>query len=487
MGISSAQPRAYADIAYDQDNGINFKERGEEITALFSTNEPKLIGKGLEDLGIDYVKVGVFDVDGILRGKYLKREKFVSALKGGFAFCDVVLGWDSNDQLYDSAKFTGWHTAYPDAHVRLLPETARVLPYEENSLLVIGEFTGTAEQVCPRGVLRRVLDKASEMGYIAQAACEFEFFVFEETPRSVREKNYQNLTNMTPGYYGYSVLRNSVHSEYYHELLGLCDAMRFPLEGLHTETGPGVIEGALLYDEALESADRAALFKTFAKVMAQRQGLMATFMAKWSNDWPGQSGHMHISFKDKKTGRAVFYDDQKSMDMSDEMRWFIGGQQKLMPEILAMVASTVNSYSRLVPGFWAPTAATWGVENRTCALRAIPAGEKGQRVEYRISAADINPYIALAAAIGSGLWGIEHQIEPTSPIDGNAYDVPTDPALALPATLFEAAGRLRNSEAARSLFGDAFVEHYAQSREWEEREFRKAITDWELARYFEII
>lgn len=487
MAISNAAPRAYADIADEQDNIINHKKRGEELSDLFASNDPKTIGKGLEHMGVDFVKVGVFDMDGILRGKYMKRDKFISALKGGFGFCDVVLGWDSNDQLYDQSTFTGWHTAYPDAHVRLLPETARVLPYEENSILVIGEFTGEAEQICPRGVLRRVLAKAADMGYVAQAACEFEFFMFEETPHSVRDKNYQNLENMTPGFYGYSVLRNSVHSEFYHELLDLCEAMRFPLEGLHTETGPGVIEGALLYDEALESADRAALFKTFAKVMAQRQGKMATFMAKWSNDWPGQSGHMHISFKDKKTGRAVFYDDGKSMDMSDEMRWFIGGQQKLMPELLAMVASTVNSYSRLVPGFWAPTAATWGVENRTCALRAISGGEKAQRVEYRISAADINPYIALAAAIGSGLWGIEHKIEPTDPIKGNAYEVETDPELALPATLFEAAGRLRQSDAARSLFGDAFVDHFAQSREWEEREFRKAITDWELSRYFEII
>jgi glutamine synthetase len=152
-----------------------------------------------------------------------------------------------------------------------------------------------------------------------------------------------------------------------------------------------------------------------------------------------------------------------------------------------MIACTVNSYTRLIPGFWAPTDATWGVENRTCALRVIPGSEKSQRVEYRIAAADINPYVALACAIGSGLWGIENRIEPDAAIVGNAYEKQFPPERALPRTLFEAAERLEASSAARALFGDAFVEHYGATRKWEEREFRRAITDWELARYFEII
>lgn len=442
--------------------------------------------KLIQERDIKFVKIGVFDVDGIMRGKYMHRDKFLSALDSGFAFCDVVLGWDSNDQLYDKSEFTGWHTAYPDAPVRVIPESCRELPMEDDTILFLGEFEGRAETVCPRGTLRRVLDKASNMGYDVSAACEFEFFLFEETPHSVREKNYRNLTNITPGFYGYSMLRNSVHSEFYRDLLELGESMDFPIEGLHTETGPGVLEAAIMHDEALMAADKAALFKTFTKVLAQRAGWMATFMAKWSPDWPGQSGHMHVSIKGKD-GRAAFYDADKPDNMSDEMRWFLGGQQKLMPELLSMVACTVNSYSRLVPGFWAPTTATWGVENRTTALRVIPGSEKSQRVEYRIAAADINPYIALSAAIGSGLWGIENKVEPGDMVVGNAYEQEFPEDVTLPATLFEAAGRLRNSEAAKSLFGEEFVTHYAQSREWEEREFRKAITDWELQRYFEII
>lgn len=435
---------------------------------------------------MDYVKVGVFDMDGVLRGKYMHRDKFMSALDKGFGFCDVVLGWDSDDQLYDQSKFTGWHTAYPDADVRLLPETCRPIPFEDNTLFVLGEFAGEAESICPRGTLRRVLDRADDMGFSVHGALEFEFFLFEETPHSVREKGYRDLKPITPGFFGYSVIRNSVESEFYHDLLNLCTEMRFPLEGLHTETGPGVLEAAINITEGVEIADRGALFKTFTKVLAQRGGWMATFMAKWSPDWPGQSGHVHLSLKGKN-GESVFYDKSKEDGMSDTMRWFLGGQQALMPEFLSMIACTVNSYSRLIPGFWAPTHATWGVENRTCALRAITGSEKRQHIEYRIAAADVNPYIAMAAAVGSGLWGIENKIEPTDPVKGNAYEQKFPKKLDLPSTLFDAAGLLRKSKAAQDLFGDAFVEHYAQSREWEEREFRKAITDWEMQRYFEII
>jgi glutamine synthetase len=436
---------------------------------------------------LPFVKVGLVDVDGVMRGKYMARDKFESALEKGFGFCDVVLGWDSNDQLYDNVTLTGWHTAYPDAPVRILPQTMRLIPFENDLPFFLSEFDGYAEAACPRGVLRRVLRKAEDMGYAVSAAAEFEFFLFEETPHSAREKNFRGLKNITPGFFGYSLLRAGVHADFYHELLDFARRMDFEIEGLHTETGPGVLEAAIRVDDALRAADKAALFKTFTKILAQRRGWMATFMAKWSPDWPGQSGHLHVSLKDKGSGQGAFYEAGAPHTMSQTMRWFVGGQQALMPEILAMVACTVNSYTRLIPGFWAPTDAAWGVENRTTALRVIPGSEKSQRVEYRVAAADINPYVALAAAIGSGLWGIENRVDPGEPVSGNAYEMKHAKERALPRSLGEAAGRLKASSAARSLFGDTFVDHYAATREWEERESRKAITDWQLARYFEII
>ncbi len=442
--------------------------------------------KIVEKSGLEYVKVGVFDIDGIFRGKYMKRDKFISSLDKGFGFCDVVVGWDSNDQLYDNVDVTGWHTGYPDALVRVVPESCRPLPLEGNMLLFLGEFADKAESVCPRGLLKRVLQKSTEMGYTAVGSCEFEFFIFDETPDSIRAKNYRDLQPITPGFFGYSMLRDAVHSDFYEELLDLCLKMDFPLEGLHSETGPGVMEAAIYYDEILAAADKASLFKTYTKVLAQKRNWMATFMAKCSNDWPGQSGHIHLSLQDLK-GKPVFCDDSKPDQLSDTMRYFIGGQQAMMPEFLAMTAPTVNSYTRLIPGFWAPTEASWGIDNRTCALRAIPGEPKSQRVEYRLTAADINPYVALAAALGSGLWGIENKIEPDAPVVGNAYDQKFADWRQLPRSLGEAAERLHKSGPARELFGDGFVDHYVATRNWEQREFNKHITDWEMDRYFEII
>ena len=440
----------------------------------------------VEERGLAYVKVGIVDLDGVMRGKYVASEKFFSGLKSGIGFCDVILGWDVDDQAYDNVQMTGWHTGFPDASVRILPDSCRELPMEPGTLFFLCEFEGQSETICPRGILRQIIERANGMGYTPYASLEYEFFVFEETPHSVREKNYRNLKPMTPGSFGYSILRSTVHADFYHALLDLCVKMDMPLEGLHTETGPGVLEGCITVDNALAAADKASLFKTFAKALAQKHGLMATFMAKWSAQQAGQSGHIHISLKDQ-AGNAAFFDPNQERNISEVMRHFIGGQQRLMPELLGMVACTVNSYSRLVPGLWAPTNSTWGIENRTCAIRAIPGSAKSQRVEYRVAASDANPYLALAAALGSGLLGVAHQMEPDAPMQGNAYESKVSKERRLPATLWDAAQALRDSDSARTLFGDAFVDHYAASREWEERAFRKHVTDWELARYFEII
>ncbi|WP_237583406.1 glutamine synthetase family protein [Photobacterium halotolerans] len=440
----------------------------------------------VEERALTHVKVGLFDNDGIMRGKYMSKSKFFSSLEKGFAFCDVVLGWDSKDQLYDNTRYTGWHTGYPDAPVRILPHTCREVYGEEGMLLFIAEFTDEAEKVCPRGTLRKVLQKASDMGFDVFAALEYEFFVFNETPHSAREKGFRNLETITPDWFGYSMIRNSVHSGLYEAILGMSEQMDFPIEGIHSETGPGVLEAAIAVDGAEAAADKAALFKTFMKVLAQKRELLATFMAKWSGDYPGQSGHIHVSLKNKD-GSSAFYDPTQTHNMSKLQRHFLAGQQRLMPEFLCLIAPTINSYTRMIPGFWAPTEATWGVENRTTALRVIPGSEQSQRIEHRLGAADANPYLALAAAVASGLYGIMQEWEPFDQVKGNAYDQQHAPELQLPRTLWDAAQRFKQSDAARTMFGDEFVEHFAASREWEEREFRKHVTDWEMDRYFEII
>ncbi len=455
-------------------------------------NEGKMdidaVKKYIKDHQIKNVKLAIVDIDGVLRGKYVNTKKFLSALDKGFGFCSVIFGWDSNDDLYKKDSFTGWKDGFTDTWATIDTSSLRILPTEDNkSVIFLADFSKSdGANVCPRSLLKKMLDRLGHLGYTANAAFEFEFFLFNETPKTACDKNYNNLEPITPGNFGYSILRSSTHADLYHGIMDLADEMGMPLEGLHTETGPGVLEGALEYSEALRAADNGVLFKTFIKVWAQQHNIMASFMAKWSANYPGQSGHIHISLQ-KKDGTSAFYDKGKTDNMSDVMRWFIGGQQKLMPEVLAMVASTCNSYTRLIPGFWAPTASSWGIDNRTCALRAIPGSPRSQRVEYRVSAADINPYLALAAALGSGIWGIENKLEPMEPTTGNAYDIDFPDELQLPRTLSQAAELFKNSKIARNLFGDKFVDHYAYTRVWEDQQQRAAITDWQLKRYFEII
>ena len=444
---------------------------------------------------IDKIKLGIFDVDGVLRGKYINMKKFESALEKGFGFCDVVFGWDTADELYDQPTVTGWHTGFPAAPAKIDVGTFRKIHWEPGTALFIADFEspeGIPYPACPRQLCKTVLLKADAMGYKVKSAFEYEFFLFDETPHTVREKKYENLAPFTPGMFGYSILRSSVHSELYHDLIDTCREMDMELEGVHTETGPGVLEACISVDSGLAAADKAALFKTFAKVLVQRRELMATFMAKWSPDYPGQSGHLHQSLW-YKDGSSAFYHDTKALHMSDTFRRYLAGQLRLLPEVLPMIAPTVNSYTRMIKGFWAPTHSNWGLDNRTCAIRVIPGSPKSHRLEYRIAAADGNPYLALAASIACGLYGIEHKLELPPGVVGNAYDLKTSPGNAkLPETLKKSTASFHQSSVMRELFGDEWVDHFSLTRKWEAQcynEQKKGDPDWRwmLDRYFEII
>lgn len=442
----------------------------------------------LAEHSITKIKVGGFDVDGILRGKYISRDKFNSAAETGFGFCDVIFGWDSSDQLYDNVKVTGWHTGYPDALARIDLSTFRVIPWEPATAFFILDFYDNASQplaVSPRQVLQCVIARAERLGFHPQVSTEYEFFIFQENSHSVREKHYRDMKPLSPGMFGYSVLRTGVYSELAHGILDAMRAFDVELEGFHTETGPGVYETAIKHDSALRAADKAALFKTGVKQIAARSGLIATFMAKWNAALPGCSGHLHESLWNANHAKNLFHDSAAPDKMSKLMRQYLAGQLQLMPEMTALVCPTVNSYKRLVPGVWAPNNATWGVDNRTAALRAVlgPSG-KSVRVEYRLAGADINPYLAIAASLASGLYGIEHQLELPPACGANAYE---SSAPLLPKTLESATALLEQSRAARELLGDEFVDHYVRTREWEVRQYERAVTDWELERYFEII
>ena len=463
---------------------------------LREINTPEDLKETLTQLGTQYVKVAVTDIDGVLRGKYSHVDKVLTASTEGFGFCDVILGWDSEDKLYEfstadsSDLFTGWNTGFPDLQAKIVLDSGRNVPFEENTPFFLSELKSA--EVCPRGILKKILSRLEGHGLKAKSAFEYEFFLFNETPDSIRDKDFKNLDNFTPGMFGYSILRSSVHSDLYQEILSMCLSMDMHLEGLHTETGPGVIEAAIAVDDALLSADKAILFKTFMKVLAQRNNLMANFMAKWSEKYPGQSGHIHTSLQ-HLNGESAFTGSQG--EISETMTYFLGGLQRYMREFSSLIAPTVNSYKRLCPGAWAPINMTWGEENRTTGLRVIKGGPSSQRIENRLPGADSNPYLALAATLGAGCLGIEQKILPTEETIGTAYSLKVPKELEVPRNLKESSELFKKSESARSLFGDAFVNHFSNTRKWEHDQFLKnsssmktdKISQWELARYFEII
>ena len=434
------------------------------------------------------VKVAVADIDGVLRGKYISAEKFLSAIDSGFGFCDVIFGWDCADQAYDQVAFTGWHTGYPDAPARIDLRTFRKIPWEQDVPFFLGELmdaNGGPSPVCPRQLLRKVIAEAERMDFSLRISQEFEWFNFQETPDSLAEKKYSGLKPLSPGMFGYSLLRSSLRNDYFTDLFELLRRMDIPLEGLHTETGPGVYEAAITYGLPMESADRAILFKSAVREIANRHGIIATFMAKISENLPGCSGHVHQSLWDAAGSRNLFFDAQQPNHMSEVMRHYIAGQLYCLPHVLPFMAPTVNSYKRLVEGAWAPTTLTWGIDNRTVALRALPGGEKSSRLETRVVGSDTHPYLAFAACIASGLYGVMNKLPLQEMTSGNGYR--DERFGVLPRNLWESAEQMHQSSVARELFGDAFVEHFAASRLWEWKQSARVVTDWELKRYLEII
>jgi glutamine synthetase len=437
--------------------------------------------------GAGKVKVAVSDIDGILRGKYLHRDKFFGAAEGGFGFCDVVFGWDSSDNCYDNTQVTGWQHGFPDALARLDLSTARHVPWDGGVPFFLGEFVnadGSPYPVCPRQVLKRVLARAAKLGVHPMAGMEFEWFNFAETPQTWAGKRGVNPEPITPGMFGYSLLRMGDNRGFFNALMDEMGAFGVPIEGLHTETGPGVYEAAIAFSGALESADRAILFKTGAKEIGKRFGVMPSFMAKWSQSLPGCSGHIHQSLSDGR--KNLFFDGKRTHSMSALFESYLAGQVACLMEFAPMFWPTINSYKRLVDGFWAPVKPTWGVDNRTASFRVIAGSPKSTRLETRCPGADVNPYLAMAAVIAAGLHGVEKGLKLTTPpITGTNQGA--EHIARAPRSLIETTRIFQRSDIARNWLGDAFVDHYAATREWEWRQWLDAVTDWELKRYFEII
>ncbi len=443
----------------------------------------------LADKNTSKVKLAITDTDGILRGKMISFEKFVSIAEKGFGFCNVVFGWDAGDVAYDNVQYTGWHSGYPDATAVIDFDTFREIPWEDNVPFFLADFRdskGGQLEICPRSLLKKVVAEAAAAGYTPYCSQEFEWFNLVDNSNELYNNKFSNTIPLTNGMFGYSLLRSAEKNSYFHSLFDELKKFGVPIEGLHTETGPGVYEAAITYSTAVEAADRAVLFKSSVKQLAKQQGIIATFMAKYNENLPGCSGHIHQSLWSTSKKQNLFYDAKSATGISNIMQQYIAGQLHCLPFILPMFAPTINSYKRLVEGAWAPTTLTWAIDNRTTALRVLPGSEASTRLETRVVGSDSNPYLAMAACLAAGLYGIKNKLKLKTPATvGNGYTNTSNGTL--PKNLWEATQAMKHADLAKELFGAAFTEHFTATREWEWRQYMKVVTDWELKRYLEII
>ncbi|KAG0249518.1 hypothetical protein BG011_009219 [Mortierella polycephala] len=377
--------------------------------------------------------------------------------------------------------------------------------------------------VCPRGLLKRVTDELASLGWEAMCGAEFEFFNFKESPESLASKGHTKPEALTPGMFGYSLLRPSLNQDYFYGVFDECKKFGVNIESFHTETGPGVFEAALAYDTATNMADMANLFKLSVKQLGLKHGIMPTFMAKPYGDQPGCSGHLHFSLRDIISKANLFAASPSSATtpppetndddppvwersvpgvehMSQIMKWFTAGLLTGLPSIMAIMAPNINSYKRLVENHWAPVTVSWGIESRISAIRVIGPPQcdaKGTRLEMRVGGADINPHLAIASCLAMGLWGIKNKlpmpvgpttagVEVNSAKDGNGHVKVK--AERLPKSLKDSAEAMLAPESiARQVLGDAFVDHYGATRLNEYRIWETAVTTWETKRYFELV
>lgn len=421
--------------------------------------------------------VGLFDLDGLFCHKLMEGKKAAKLARTGYSFCDVIHAWDSAEVQWDD------HRTYIDRPAQIEPDTLRRWPFGPDAGLVIADFTGDYGALSPRAQAARQLQKAARMGYGVTAAFEYEFFLLNETPDTLRAKNYTGLDHFAKNNRTYSLQSAAAHGALFDGLREVMRTLGIGLDSLHTELGPGCFEAPLAVATGLKAADDAALFRNFARAYFARNDLTTVFMSKLDPALSGQSGHFHISLH--KDGPA-FSDPSAPDGLSRTARAFLAGLLHLMPEMLVLTAQTVNAYKRLVPGAWAPTWASWGVQNRTCALRIVNDSPEATRIEFRVPAADSNPHAVMAMCLAAGLHGIEADLTPPPPVDGSAYDVAPDPQARFPRDLVEAADRLEASATARDLLGDTFVDHWVRSRRHEVSDYLRQVTHWEIRRYIEL-
>lgn len=433
---------------------------------------------------IDTVVAAVTDMQGRLVGKRVTAPFFLEhCAEHGTHFCTYLLATDMELNTPDGYASQNWASGYGDYLARPDWSTLRIIPWLERTALVlcdaVDEATGQEIDVAPRTILRRQVERAAKLGFTPKMATELEFYVFRETYDSAFGKRYEGLDRF--GWYNedYQLFQATKAEPLYRRYRNEMTAAGIPIEFSKGEAAIGQHEVNIHYDDALESADRASLFKHGAKEIAYLDDLSVTFMAKPRHDWTGSSGHIHVSLWNDA---AAAFAAQGGADMTDTMRWFLGGLIAGARDLSILIASNVNSYKRFASASWAPVHLVWSRDNRTCAFRVVGRGS-ALRIENRLPGADSNPYLAFAAVLAAGLDGIERRLEPPPAFEGNGYLATSHPRI--PRTLYEAIDCWASSDFARRAFGDTVHAHYLNMARVEQATYDSVVTDWERERYFE--
>ncbi|HEY0692938.1 MAG TPA: glutamine synthetase family protein [Kribbella sp.] len=451
-----------------------------------ASNTGKLTVQELRDMvaagHIDTVLVAITDMQGRLQGKRCGARYFLEeVVPHGTEGCNYLLAVDVDMNTVDGYEMSSWERGYGDLLMAPDLRTLRLLPWLEGTAMVLCDIQwldGRPMPASPRQVLKAQLNRLAERGLKAYVGTELEFIVFNDTFESAWDKSYRDLEPANQYNVDYSLLGTSRIEPLLRDIRNSMTGAGLYVESAKGECNLGQHEIAFRYDEALATCDNHSIYKTGAKEIAARHRKSLTFMAKY-NEREGNSCHIHLSFR-STDGSAVLAGDREH-GFSELMERFVAGQLACLPEFTYLLAPNINSYKRFVPGSFAPTAVAWGMDNRTCSLRVVGHGES-LRVENRLPGGDVNPYLAVAALIAAGLYGIENQLELEPVFEGNAYssDKPH-----VPSTLRDASELFGKSSIARSAFGDEMVDHYVNAAKVELAGYDAAVTDWERVRGFE--
>ncbi len=427
---------------------------------------------------MDTVLLAVADMEGRLQGKRLTATHFLEEVAENAAEgCNYLLAVDVDMETVSGYEMSSWSRGYGDFVMKPDLDTLKPVPWHEATVMVMADLQwhdGADVVASPRQILRRQLERLAERGWSAAAGTELEFMLFHDTYEDAWRKSYRDLEPVNLYNVDYSLVGTARVEPLIRRIRNSMQGAGMKVENSKGECNFGQHEINFRYDEALKTADDHSLYKTGAKEIAAQEGYALTFMAKL-NEHEGNSCHIHCSLQKADGSGSVFAEQQQTFDH------FVAGQLAALSELTLLFAPHVNSYKRFVEGSFAPTAVAWGRDNRTCAMRVVGHGE-GLRVENRLPGADVNPYLALAAMIASGLRGIDEELPLEAPLEGNAYESDKE---RVPHTLYAARDLFAESALARDAFGQEVVDHYVNHATVELDAFEKAITDWEKFRGFE--